>query len=153
MPVPLSTRPVLAAEFEACVQKHSGDILAFSSLLLGPGATAEDVAVQSFTALHNSLMQGKLKLHSQALLLESYQECIKQCSRAIKDRKFCSSRTLSWEDRIVQALRYGLLLPLADISTILGKSVPAVKAQLRQMRERQSATPEVRVPSANWSAG
>lgn len=151
MPDPLSPKPASAAEFEACVKKYSGEILKLSILLLGPESKAEEIAVQSFIELHDFFLQDNLQ--AQALFLQAYRECIKQCARTAKERKFYSSRPLPWEERILQALRYGMRLGVPEISSILGKSIPAVKTQLRELREQHMASPEAKIPGNELSAG
>ncbi|MNN57190.1 hypothetical protein D3C81_1721640 [compost metagenome] len=55
-----------------------------------------------------------------------------------------TSKELSWDDQLVKALWYGLLLPLPEIGKILGKSLPALKAQLRHVREHAAGQKPLR---------
>ncbi|MHA6534465.1 hypothetical protein [Paenibacillus sp. BAC0078] len=150
MPDPLSHQPAVAAGYTKYVQKYSRSVYALSSLLLGQGTEAEEAVVKTFAALYESYLQKRLD--PLAFSHDAYRECIQQCSRLAQTHKPCYANMLSWENRLVQALRYGLKLPLPEISAILQRSVPALKVQLRQVRE-QMAAQENLLPKSSLTAG
>ncbi|WP_379158453.1 hypothetical protein [Paenibacillus sp. sgz5001063] len=139
-----------ASEFAEYVEKYSENILTLCSLLLGQGSEAETAAVKSFTELYVPYLRKGCCPQSFSIL--AYRACIRHCSRIAQDRKACLAACLPWEDQVVHALRYGMRLPLTEISEILMKSLPELKAQLRQMRELLAAH-EATLPTSNLSAG
>lgn len=150
MPDPLSHQSPSSAGYAQYVQKYSGSVCALSRLLLGQETGAEEAAVKTFAALYEPYLQKRLD--PLAFSLDAYRECIQQCSRLTQARKPCSANMLTWESRLVLALRYGLQLPLSEISAILQRSVPDLKAQLRQVRE-QMAGQESLLPKSSLTAG
>lgn len=148
MPDPLSLQPDPGAGFEQCVREYSGGIYALSSILLGKGNEAGKVTAVTFKKLYEPYRKGKLK--SADFAVEAYRECILQCAKSAKTRNLRSPKELSWDDQLVKALWYGLLLPLPDIGRILGKSIPVLKAQLQHVREHTAAQKPVQ-PKANLS--
>lgn len=150
MPDPLSHQPASAAGFAKYVQKHSGSVYALSRLLLGQGAAAEEAVVKTFAALYEPYLQKRLD--PLAFSLAAYRECIRHCSGMTQANPSCPTNALSWDNRLVQALRYGLKLPLPEISSILQRNIPALKAQLRQVRE-QMAAQESLLPKSSLTAG
>ncbi|OKP88006.1 hypothetical protein A3844_09360 [Paenibacillus helianthi] len=145
-----SRMSVSASEFAEYVEKYSGNIFTLCRLLLGQGSEAEEAAVKSFTELYIPYLRKGCDPQSFSLL--AYRECIRHCFRIAQGRKASSTACLSWEDQLVHALRYGLRLPLAEISPILMKSMPELKAQLRQMRELLAGH-EAALPKSSLSAG
>ncbi|WP_054943089.1 hypothetical protein [Paenibacillus ihuae] len=142
MPDLLSPQPAAAAGFEPYIREYSGGVLALSSILLGKGSEAERVTAVTFNKLYEPYCKGKLKAAD--FPVEAYRECILQCTKSAKSRTLRNSKELSWDDQLVKALWYGLLLPLPEIGTILGKSLPALKAQLRQVREHTAGQKPLR---------
>ncbi|WP_019913806.1 hypothetical protein [Paenibacillus sp. HW567] len=150
MPDPLSHQPASAAGYVKYVQKYSGSVHTLSSLLLGQGTEAEEATARTFAVLYEPYLQKRLD--PLALSRNAYRECIQQCSRLTQTYKPIYANMLSWENRIVQALRYGLQLPLPEISAILQRSVPDLKAQLRQVREQMAAQKNL-LPKSSLTAG
>ena len=150
MPDPLSPKAAPAAGFTSYVEQYSGTVYALSSLLLGKGAGADYAATATFAALYEPCLKGRIL--AKDFFTTACMECIRQCSLLAPDQREYASVQLSWEDRIVAALRYGLKLPLPEISLILQTNVPVLKAQLRGIREQmtavQAALPAVPHPSA-----
>ncbi|AIQ27310.1 hypothetical protein P40081_03180 [Paenibacillus sp. FSL P4-0081] len=147
MPDPLSSNAVPAAGFTSYIEQYSGTIYALSCLLLEKGARADQAAIATFAALYEPWLKGSIQ--ADAYSLAAYRECIRQCSLVAQDRGRCSSALLTWEDQIASALWYGIQLPLPEISLILQRSVPELKAQLRGIREQMAAArPAVPRPSA-----
>ncbi|CAH1214247.1 hypothetical protein PAECIP111892_03994 [Paenibacillus auburnensis] len=142
MPDLLSPQPAAAAGFEQYIREYSGGVLALSSILLGKGSEAERVTAGTFNKLYVLYCKGKLKAAD--FSVEAYRECILQCTKSAKSRNLRTSKELSWDDQLVKALWYGLLLPLPEIGTILGKSLPALKAQLRRVREHTAGLKPLR---------
>ncbi|MBY9078635.1 sigma-70 family RNA polymerase sigma factor [Paenibacillus sp. HN-1] len=151
MPDPLPHRPPSSAGYAKYVQKYSGSVYALSKLLLGQGTEAEEATVKTFAALHESYLQHRLD--PLAFPLDAYRECIQQCVRLIQAHKPGCANMPTWENRLVLALRYGLQLPLPEISAILQQSVPTLKAQLRQIREQMAAQESFLLPKSGLTAG
>ncbi|OKP99954.1 hypothetical protein [Paenibacillus sp. P46E] len=150
MPDPVSLQPASEARFAEYVQKYSRNVCALSSLLLGQGTGAEEATIKTFAVLYEPFL--KKSFDPQAFSLEAYRACIQQCSRLAQAQNPGYANVLSWEHQLVQALRYGMVLPLPEISAILQRSVPDLKAQLRQVRE-QMATQAVLLPKSSLTAG
>ncbi|MEK4518731.1 hypothetical protein NSS64_25940 [Paenibacillus sp. FSL H8-0122] len=150
MPDPLSPKLTAAAGYNPYTQQYSGPVYALSCLLLEQGARAEQAAIATFVALHPLWLKGSLSGDGAAAA--AYRECIRQCAVLARDRSRCASPLLNWDDHVASALWYGIQLPLPDISQILERSIPELKAQLRGIREQMaaahSALPAVHRPSA-----
>jgi hypothetical protein len=146
MPDPLSSEAAAAAGFAGYIEQYSGTVYALSCLLLEKGARANQAAIATFAALYEPWVKGNIQSD---FSLAAYRECIRQCSLVAQDRGRCSSTLLTWEDQIASALWYGIQLPLPEISLILQRGVPELKAQLRGIREQMAAArPAVPRPSA-----
>lgn len=146
MPDPLSTKAAAAAGFTGYIEQYSGTVYALSCLLLEKGTRADQATTATFAALFEPWLKGSIQSD---FSLAAYRECIRQCSLVAQDRGRCSSALLTWEDQIASALWYGIQLPLPEISLILQRNVPELKAQLREIREHMAAArPAVPRPSA-----
>lgn len=137
MPDPLSSKAAAAAGFTSFIEQYSGTIYTLTCLLLEKGTRADQAATATFAALYEPWLKGGIQ--SDAFSLAAYRECIRQCSLVAQDCGRCSSALLTWEDQIASALWYGIQLPLPEISLILQRSVPELKAQLRVIREQMAA--------------
>ena len=147
MPDPLSSKAAAAAGFTGYIEQYSGTVYALSCLLLEKGTRADQAAIATFAALYEPWLKGSIP--TDTFYLAAYRECIRQCSLFAQDRGRCSSALLTWEDQIASALWYGIQLPLPEISLILQRSVPELKAQLREIREHMAAArPAVPRPTA-----
>lgn len=150
MPDPLPPKAAAAADFTCYVQLYSGPLYALSCLLLGKGVRADRAVTATFAALYEPWL--KESGRTEDFSTTAYIECIRQCSLFAQDHSRSVSARLSWEDQITSVLWYGIQLPLPEISRILQRSVPELKAQLRGIREQmaaeQAALPAVPRPSA-----
>ncbi|MRN55488.1 hypothetical protein [Paenibacillus monticola] len=149
MPDPLPTEAAYSATFTEYVQKYSGAILTLSSLLLEESTEAEQITVSTFTELYKP--NRRAELNPQLFPILAYRSCIHHCAGLTAGRVSRSAKDFTWDEQIVKSLWYGMKLSLPEISTILQKSVPVLKAQLRHVREEMAAQGNT-LPNANLSA-
>jgi hypothetical protein len=144
-PLPAESHRTIFAE---CVQKYTHEIYKLSSLLLQQSAEAEKVTIRTFKELHKTFRQKSFD--RQLFSIEAYRSCIRHCADYYARRSLLSPKALPWEEQLVKVLWYGLQLSLHEISSILQKSVPALKDQLRRVREQMTAQVDF-LPSGNLS--
>lgn len=149
MPDPLPKEVTYSANFTEYVQKYSGTVLTLSSLLLEASTDAEQITISTFAELYKPYRRAEL--NPQLFPILAYRSCIRQCAELTAVRVSRSTKDLTWDEQIVKSLWYGMKLTLPEISTILQKSVPVVKAQLRHVREEMAAQGNT-LPNANLSA-
>lgn len=148
MPDPLPAQSPRRTIFAECVQKCTNDIYTLSSMLLQQSAEAEKVTIRTFKELHKIFRQKSFD--SQLFTIEAYRSCIRQCADYYACRSLLSAKALPWEEQLIKTMWYGLKLSLPQISIILQKSVPVLKAQLRRLREQLTAQEDL-LPSGNLS--
>lgn len=148
MPDPLPAESRRSTIFAECVQKCTNEIYTLSSMLLQQSAEAEKVTIRTFKELHKIFRQKSFE--SQLFSIEAYRSCIRQCADYYARRSLLSAKALPWEEQLVKVMWYGLKLSLPQISIILQKSVPVLKAQLRHVREQMTAQEDL-LPSGNLS--
>ncbi|MFD5022208.1 hypothetical protein ACFWMP_25235 [Paenibacillus sp. NPDC058367] len=117
-------------------------------MLLQQSVEAEKVTIRTFKELHKIFRQKSFD--SQLFSIEAYRSCIRQCADYYARRSLLSAKTLPWEEQLIKTMWYGLKLSLPQISIILQKSVPVLKAQLRRVREQLTAQEDL-LPSGNLS--
>ena len=120
-----------ALMFAEWVKEHCSSIHSLSTLLMESSEEAENLTIQTFTELYTYGQQNEW----QPIL--AYQCCIRRWLASLHPSQQFKKK-LSPEDTLLCALWYGLKLPLPEISTILEKDVPVLKAQLRAIREQMS---------------
>jgi hypothetical protein len=135
MHTPLSTISADPArpDFRGLVEQYAGSVYTLCILLLKDPQLAEQAAVHTFTALGRSF-----RLTPDPSLpgsIQVYRTCLSQCSCTPAARLAGESGQPACDRLVLSALRYGLGLPLADISAILQLAVPELKIQLRSLRE------------------
>ena len=145
MPDPLPVERTYSTQFAECVQKYTNDIYALSSLLLEQSSEAEKATLRTFAELYK-IYRRQDDFDLQLFSVQAYRSCIRQCADSFARHSLLSAKTLPWEELLVKAMWYGLRLSLPQISMILQKNVPILKAQLRHVREQMTA--EVDLPSS-----
>ena len=148
MPDPLPAGSPRRTLFAECVQKYTNDIYTLSSMLLQQSTEAEKVTIRTFKELHKIFRQKSFD--SQLFSIEAYRSCIRQCADYYARRSLLSAKPLPWEEQLIKTMWYGLKLSLPQISIILQKSVPVLKAQLRHVREQLTAQEDL-LPCGNLS--
>ncbi|WP_340006483.1 hypothetical protein MHH52_02670 [Paenibacillus sp. FSL K6-0276] len=148
MPDPLPTESTYRIIFAECVQKYTNEIYTLSSLLLQQTAEAEKITIRTFKELHKIYRQKNFD--RQLFPIEAYRSCIRQCADYYSRRSLLSAKALPWEEQLVKVMWYGLKLSLPQISIILQKNVPTLKAQLRHVREQMTAQEDL-MPTGNLS--
>lgn len=149
MPDPLPAELPRRTIFAECVQKYTNDIYTLSSLLLQQSAEAEKITIRTFKELHKIFRQKSFD--SELFSIEAYRLCIRQCADCYARWSLLSGQALPWEEQLIKAMWYGLKLSLPQISIILQKNVPTLKAQLRHVREQMTAQEDLML-SNNLSA-
>ncbi|OBZ10481.1 hypothetical protein A8L34_17940 [Bacillus sp. FJAT-27264] len=135
MHTPLSTISTDPArpDFRGLVEQYADSVYTLCILLLKDPQLAEQAAVHTFTALGRSsrLTPGSSLPGS----IQVYRTCLSQCACTPAARLAGEPGQPACDRLVLSALRYGLGLPLADISTILHLPVPELKTRLRTLRE------------------
>lgn len=148
MPDPLPPESTYSTKFAECVQKYTNEVYVLSSMLLEQSNEADKITIRTFTELHKIYRQDDFD--PQLFSIHAYRTCIHQCADSFARRSLLSAKALPWEEQLVKVMWYGLKLPLSQISIILQKSVPALKAQLRAVREQMTTQTDI-LTSANLS--
>ncbi|MFE4713764.1 hypothetical protein ACFRAM_23185 [Paenibacillus sp. NPDC056722] len=132
-PLPAKSARRSLPAFRGLVEQYADSVYTLCILLLKDPQLAEQAAVHTFTALGRSsrLTPGSSLPGS----IQVYQTCLSQCSLTPAARLAGEPGQPAGNRLVLSALRYGLGLPLADISTILHLPVPELKIQLRALRE------------------
>ncbi|KGE19533.1 sigma-70 family RNA polymerase sigma factor [Paenibacillus wynnii] len=127
------TNAHLFAEF---VQKYTGSVYSLSSILTESSVKAEEVSIHTFAELHKSFRQDRF--NPQLGPIQAYQICIRECYAFLESCTSSSEIMLCPADKVLCALRFGLKLPLSEISAVLEETPPALKAKLRRVREKMN---------------